>query len=271
MDIHHDLAAEHIRRQTVLWLRGTGLHAWPFYFAFLECFTLEQLAQFKQIIGTSGGAGVLWLYVCAQTGHFDVSRMHQFDATIRGRLNESGLMLRLARCILLKSPYLASHHLALLQQLVSPTAFNWSVRTFPLSNFRVLTGKGQNHYCEFGAEPEHEFLRLSDVLALGGTPRSGQDIYIPEQKDALYDFENCTQSVRRRYREELATRYPETRKVVLNTRVSRPGDFHGFEYVRLSDTHWPRVSGAVHLLRLLLDLPHRDYHDCLLKAREQFR
>lgn len=244
------------RAKTVLWLRGTGINAW-WYFGLLQKFTLEELAEFKSIVGVSGGAAVFWVNILSRLGHYDVETINDYDSIVRRVMNQAGAMTRLSRLLRLKSPYLASEHHDLLGNLVDREAFEWTFSQFPLKNFRVLTAD-EDDYRVFG-DPRDDSLPLASIIAMGGTPRTGQDLDLKGVGDAISDFEYSSAHVRRKYKENLSLEHQDARKLVLNTRFESKHEGGEYTYVRLSPDGWPRLMLFADTLFLILNLPNGRY------------
>jgi hypothetical protein len=250
------LAQANVRRQTTLWLRGTGANAWPYY-GFFERFSLDELAQFDRIVAASGGAAVFWVYVLSQVGHFDTSTVDRYDRILRGALNRGSIWQRLGRVLCRRSPYKASEHLELLRAIVSEEAFGWTLAQFPLSNFRVLTAEGQDRYREFGEREEDRLIHLASLIAIGGTRATGQDLETPGVSGDHFDFEYASAVVRRSYKDDLARRSKSV--LVLNTRVQSNDGAGSVQYLRLSRDRHPALMQLYDALLLFLNLPNDRY------------
>jgi hypothetical protein len=266
MDFSKILQNEQTRRRTVLWLRGTGLNAWSYY-GFLEKFSIDQLSQFERIVCVSGGAAVFWLYVLSLNGHFNTTKVTQFDNILRRVMNRDGIVLRTSRALCFKSPYTASRYLTLLQELVDREASDWTWNQFPLRNFRVLTRKDDNSYHEFGELDADGTLPLAPLLAIGGTPSTGQDIKVFGVDGVYSDFEYAPADVRRVYKKNLIARYPSHQKLILNTRLQLADVGGNCSYLRLSSDKWPRLMQSVDYMFLFLGLPNSRYCSAFNSSR----
>jgi hypothetical protein len=251
------LEEEEARRQTVLWLRGTGINAWHYY-GFLRHFSLEQLGQFRRIICVSGGAAVFWIYVLSLMNHFDEMLIDRYDETLRCVMNRNGILHRTVRVLSLRSPYLASQQLALLAELVSKEAFAWTWGQFPLKNFRVLVAMGTAGYREFGEDADAG-LQVASVVAIGGTSSTGQDLRIAGLEAGCFDFEYATASRRKAYQRDLIERFPRDRKLIINTRLQVLHASGNCSYVCVSPDKYPGVMRALDSTRLFLNMPSRRY------------
>jgi hypothetical protein len=258
IDFSEILQSEETRRRTILWLRGTGLNAWSYY-GFLEKFSIGQLGQFERIVCVSGGAAVFWLYVLSFTGHFNTTKVNQFDSILRRVMNRDGIVLRTSRALWLKSPYTASQYLTLLRELVDQEVSDWTWNQFPLRNFRVLTRKDSYSYREFGELGADGTLPLAPLLAIGGTPPTGQDIKIIGVQGVHSDFEYAPADVRRAYKKNLIAKYPRQQTLIINTRLQLPNGAGNCSYVRLSTDRWPRLMQYVDYIFLFLGLPNNRY------------
>jgi hypothetical protein len=266
LDISKILQNEETRRRTVLWLRGTGLNAWSYY-GFLEKFSLDQLGQFERIVGVSGGAAVFWLYVLSLAGHFNTTKLTQFDSILRRVMNGDGIAFRTSRALLLKSPYTASQYLMLLRELVDQEVSDWTFNQFPLRNFRVLTRKDSHGYREFGQLGADGALPLAPLIAIGGTPPTGQDIKIIGVQGVHSDFEYAPADVRRAYKKNLIARHPKQQTLILNTRLQLPNGAGNCSYIRLSADRWPRLMQYLDYIFLFLGLPNNRYCSAFNSSR----
>jgi hypothetical protein len=260
------LQSEETRRRTILWLRGTGLNAWPYY-GFLEKFSIDQLGQFERIVCVSGGAAVLWLYVLSLTGHFNTTKVNQFDRILRRVMNRDGIVRRASRVLCLESPYTASQYLTFLRELVDREVSGWTWNQFPLRNFRVLTRKDSHSYREFGELDADGALPLAPLIAIGGTPPTGQDIRNIGVPGVYSDFEYAPAAVRRAYKKNLIATYPRQQTLILNTRLQLPNGAGNCSYVRLSTDRWPRLMQYVDYIFLFLGLPNDRYRSAFHASR----
>jgi hypothetical protein len=266
IDFSKILQNEETRRRTILWLRGTGLNPWSYY-GFLEKFSIDQLGQFERIVCVSGGAAVFWLYVLSLAGHFNTTKVSQFDSILRRVMNRGGIVLRTSRALWLKSPYTASQYLTLLSELVDHEVSDWTLNQFPLRNFRVLTRKDSHSYREFGELGADGTLPLTPLLAIGGTPPTGQDIKIVGVQGVYSDFEYAPADVRRAYKKNLIARCPRQQTLILNTRLQLPNGAGNCSYVRLSTERWPRLMRYVDYIFLFLGLPNNRYCSAFNSSR----
>jgi hypothetical protein len=251
-----NLDHEEVRRRTVLWLRGTGINAWHYY-GFLQRFSLEQLVQFRRIICASGGAAVFWIYVLALRRHFDEAILDRYDEILRGVMNRNGFLHRAGRIISFRAPYVASQQLALLRELVSQEAFEWTLKEFPLDNFRFLAATGNSGYREFGERESDGALHVASMVAIGGTPSSGQDL--AGCGIGYFDFELASSECRKAYQHELIARFPHDTKLILNTELQHLNASDYCSYLRYSHDRHPALMRALDLTLLFLNLPNDRY------------
>jgi hypothetical protein len=258
MPFVNSLDEEEVRRGTVLWLRGTGINAWHYY-GFLQQFSLEQLGQFRRIICVSGGAAVFWIYVLSLGGHFDERIVDHYDEILRCVMNRGSILCRAGRILSFRSPYLASQQLALLAELVSKESFEWTLSQFPLRNFRVLVARGNTGYREFGEGDADGALQVASVIAIGGTPSTGQNLQISGIEADCFDFEYATAKYRKAYQRELIARFPEERKLILNTELQVLDAGGNCLYLCVSPDKYPGLMRGLDSARLLLNLPSGRY------------
>jgi hypothetical protein len=167
----------------------------------------------------------------------------------------------------LKSPYTASQYLTFLRELVDREVSGWTWNQFPLRNFRVLTRKDGHSYREFGELNADGALPLAPLIAIGGTPPTGQDIKNIGVPGVYSDFEYAPADVRRAYKKNLIARYPRQQTLILNTRLQLPNGARNCSYVRLSTDRWPRLMQYVDYIFLFLGLPNHRYCNAFNSSR----
>ena len=253
LDFFKSLQIEEVRRKTILWLRGTGLNAWGYY-GFLENFSIDQLNQFEKIIATSGGAAVFWLYVLSLKGHFCTTKVMEFDHILRKVMNTKGFYFRACRVFHSSTPYSASQYMDLLQQLVDERGFGWTWDQFPVHNFRILVTKNANSYYEFGEVDTDFAFSLAPLIAVGGTPASGQDFKIVGAEGTYSDFEYADRRIKRAYKDNLISRFPLHRKLIVNARLECPEASGNCSYLKMSYYRWPASMQLIDFICLFLNI-----------------